>query len=134
MYVTRAMDRRSVLATGCLGVAAAWAWWTIRCHLVELKRELQEVKRSLVPLPRQPQPTAKRQWPNLSGVWEFDASRADLKAIDIYLRYMSTPMMIRPIFSYAMSRMKVRRACSVWLWAFAGAQISCAASPLRALS
>ena len=95
-----------MLSTGCLGIAAALAYWTIMRQLIELKRELQEVKRSLVP-PRKPQLATERQWPDLSGVWKFDVSKADLQAIDVYLRYMSTPMMIRPIFAYAMSRMKV---------------------------
>lgn len=101
-----------MLAAGCLGVAATFAYWTILRRLLELKRELQEMK--LILAPRKPQPTVflasrERQWPDLSGVWEFDASKADLEAIDIYIRYMGTPAMIRPIFRYAMSRMKVRR-------------------------
>ena len=115
---------KSMLAAGCLGVAATFAYWTLLRRLLELKRELQEVK--LILAPRKLQPTVflasrGRQWPDLSGVWEFDASKADLEAIDIYIRYMGTPAMIRPIFRYAMSRMKVRKArsvhrgCAPWL-------------------
>lgn len=107
---------RSMLAAGCLGVAATFAYWSILRRLIELKRELQEVK--LLLAPRKPQPSVflasrERQWPDLSGVWEFDASKADLEAIDIYIRYMGTPRLIRPIFSFAMSRMKVRKARSM---------------------
>ena len=105
-----------MLAAGCLGVAATFAYWSILRRLIELKRELQEVK--LILAPRKPQPSVflasrERQWPDLSGVWEFDASKADLEAIDIYIRYMGTPRLIRPIFSYAMSRMKVQKARSM---------------------
>ena len=103
---------RSMLAAGSLGVAATFAYWTILRRLLELKRELKEVKQILAP--RKPQPTTflasrERKWPDLSGVWEFDASRADLEAIDIYIRYMGTPSMIRPVFRFAMSRMKVQK-------------------------
>ena len=128
---------RPMLAAGCLGFAATFAYWTILRRLLELKRELQEVKQILAP--RKAQPTVflasrERQWPDLSGVWEFDASKADLAAIDIYIRYMGTPAMIRPIFRYAMSRMKVRKARSLAAVFFAGALIARAASPCRALS
>jgi hypothetical protein len=128
---------RSMLAAGSLGVAATFAYWTILRRLLELKRELKEVKQILAP--RKPQPTTflasrERKWPDLSGVWEFDASRADLEAIDIYIRYMGTPAMIRPIFRYAMSRMKVRKARSLAAVFFAGALIARAATPCRALS
>ena len=127
---------RSMLAAGCLGVAATFAYWSILRRLIELKRELQEVK--LLLAPRKPQPSVflasrERQWPDLSGVWEFDASKADLEAIDIYIRYMGTPRLIRPIFSYAMSRMKVQKARSVAA-GFAGALIARAAPPRRVLS
>ena len=128
---------RPMLAAGCLGAAATFAYWTILRRLLELKRELQEVKQILAP--RKAQPTVflasrERQWPDLSGVWEFDASKADLAAIDIYIRYMGTPAMIRPIFRYAMSRMKVRKARSLAAVFFAGALIARAATPCRALS
>ena len=105
-----APPRSMLAAAGCLGVAATIAYWSILRRLIELKCELQEVK--LILAPRKPQPSVflasrERQWPDLSGVWEFDASKADLEAIDIYIRYMGTPRLIRPIFSFAMSRMKV---------------------------